>query len=200
MRTDDSRLRLLSPRHRRALKKYERLLGAAALNPDLVLDFADSDPVIVKALLINMTDQVVRSEVILEYTMIDMELDFVLYHHFFGKNLPRARRTRRYRTLRLMLQKCYPLDKLAFVRSFMQVPKAVASTIAAVNELRNGLAHNFFLYHLSPSKRSYKGLNIFTAKGLDVFRRDTSEVRKFLNPETYRLMGKLSFASTRSGP
>src|SRR5439155_10958462 len=50
-----------------------------------------------------MTDQTVRSDVIFEYTVIDMELDFIVFRHFFGsgKKLDASRRTRRYRTLRL---------------------------------------------------------------------------------------------------
>ena len=75
------------------------------------------------------------------------------------------------------------------------MPKAIASTIAAVNDLRNGLAYNFFLEHLSPSKRTYKGLNILTAEGLNAFRKDTLEVREFLNPEMHRPIRKLSFMS-----
>jgi hypothetical protein len=182
---------VLSNNQHRALNRYKRLLEAASLNPDMVLRVAESNSWVVAPLLRNMTDQVVRGEVILEYTMIDMEFDIVLYQHFFGKNLQAARRRQRFKTLRLILQNLYLLQKLAIVRSFREVPKVIASTIGAVNDLRNGLAHNFFLEHLGQSKRTYKGLNIFTAEGLNVFLKDTSEVKEFLHPEVFHVMRKV---------
>ena len=189
---EDPRLKLLSNYQRRALTKCKRLLGVASLNPDLIFDLAESNPSLVPHIIHNMTDQVVRGEVILEYTTIDNELDHVLYHHFFGKTPKAIGRIRQSKTLELMLQNLYILQKLAIVRSFREVPKAIASTIAAVNDLRNGLAHNLYLEHLSPSKRTYKG-HIFTAEGLDAFRKDTLAVGEFLNPELHRLMRKFSF-------
>ncbi len=181
----DLRMQILSNYQRRALRQYERLLEAAALNPDRVLGFAEDDPAAVVPILRSMTDQVVRSEVVFEYTMIDMKLDSIVFQHFFGtgKRLIAARRTRRFRTLRLMLQNLYILQKLSIVRSFKAVPRPVVSKIAAINDLRNGLAHTFFVEDLSPSKRTYKGVTIFSRKGLEAFRKDTWEVRCFFMPE-----------------
>jgi hypothetical protein len=138
-----------------------------------------------------MTDQIVRSDVIFEYTMIDLELDLILFRHFFGtgKKLQAARRTTRYRTLRSILHNLYIMQKLTIVRDFKEIPRAVVSKIAAINDLRNGLAHTFFLEDLSPSKRTYKGLSVFTYEGLQAFRKDAWEVRFFFAPwlREYRL-------------
>jgi len=184
MADTDRRKRLLSSYQRRALREYERILEATALNPERVLDFAEDDPVAVTPILRSMTDQVVRSEVIFEYTMIDMELDSLLFRRFFGagKRLSTARSSRRYRTLRQMLQNLYPMQKLTIVRTFKTVPRPIVSKIAAVNELRNGLAHTFFLGDLPAAKRSYKGVSIFKKKGLEAFRKEAWEVRCFFTP------------------
>jgi hypothetical protein len=181
----ERRTRLLSRHQRRALREYERLLEATALNPDRILDIAEDDPPAVTPIIRSMTDQVVRSEVIFEYTMIDMELDMLLFRHFFGpgKKLIAARSSRRYRTLRQILLNLYPMQKLTIVRSFKSVPRQIVSTIAAINELRNGLAHSFFLGDLPPTKRTYRGTSIFKRKGLDAFRKDAWEVRCFFTPE-----------------
>ena len=74
------------------------------------------------------------------------------------------------------------MQKLTIVRDFKEIPKAVVSKIAAINDLRNGLAHTFFLEDLSPSKRTYKGFNVFTYEGLQAFRKDAWEVRFFFTP------------------
>ena len=72
-----------------------------------------------------MTDQAVRSVVIVEYTVIDIKLKFVIFRHFFGsgKKLSAASRTQPYRTLRFMLQNAYLMQKLSIVRSFKKIPK-----------------------------------------------------------------------------
>jgi hypothetical protein len=166
------------------LRKYERILEATGLNPDRIFAIADEEPEAVVPVLQSMIDQVVRSEIILEYTMIDADLDHLLFKHFFGsgKKLEKARRTKRYRTLRLPLEGLYILQKLSLVRSFTDVPRSVASKIAAINDLRNGIAHAFHLSDLKKSKRTYKGMNVFTPKGLEVFRRDAAEIRHFFYP------------------
>ena len=180
----ERRKRLLSGYQRRALREYERILEATALNPERVLDFAEDDPAAVIPTLRSMTDQVVRSEIIFEYTMIDMELDSLLFRHFFGtgKKLMASRSSRRYRTLRQMLQNLYPMQKLAIVRTFKTVPKPIVSKIAAVNELRNGVAHSFFLGDLPVAKRSYRGMSIFQKHALGAFRKDAWEIRCFFTP------------------
>jgi hypothetical protein len=184
MPTIDPRMRLLSKYQRQALRNYERILESAALNPERILNFAEDNPDAVVPILRTMTDQVVRSDVVLEYTLIDMELNFILFRHFFGrgKKLRAAQKTRRYKTLQSVLQHLYIMQKLTIIRSFKEVPKGIVSKIAAINDLRNGLAHTFFVGDLSPSKRSYKGLSIFTRKGFEAFRRDVWEVRFFFTP------------------
>ncbi len=120
MQDAERRKPLLSRSQARVLREYERILEATGLNPEGVLDFAEDDPLAVTPILRSMTDQVVRSEVIFKDTMIDMELDHLIFKHFFGSGdrLRRARSTVRYRTLRQILQNLYPLQNLGIVRTF----------------------------------------------------------------------------------
>lgn len=179
----------LSKYQRRILRDYKRLLQDLALNPDRVFGFAEEDPASVVPILRSMTDQVVRSEVVFEYTMIDMELDAILFQHFFGrgKKLLSARRSRRWKTLQSMLQSLYIMQKLSVVRTFRNVPKSIVSKIAAINDLRNGLAHTFNVADLGPSKRTYKGLNVFTRDGIQAFQKDAWEIRCFFTPVLKKL-------------
>jgi hypothetical protein len=174
----------LSRYQARMLRDYEQILELIGLNPDRALQFADSDPEAVVPILKSMTDQAVRSVVIFDYTFIDMELEFLIFRHFFGrgKKLTLARKTRRYRTLRLMLQNTYLMQKLSIVRSFKNIPRPIVSSIAAINDLRNGLAHTFLVSDLSAPKRTYKGQNIFTRRGLEAFQRDVDQIRSFFMP------------------
>jgi hypothetical protein len=184
MKGKDNRVSNLSKRQAYVFREYQRILSATGLNAELVFEFLEDDPEAVVPVLKSMTDQVVRSEVVSTYTMIDMELNFVLAHHFFGtgKKFTAARRTKRYKTLELVLQEIYPIQKLSIVRSFKNVPKTIVSKIAAINDLRNGLAHTFDLTNLKATKRTYKGHNIFTRKGIEVFREDALEIQYFFMP------------------
>jgi hypothetical protein len=184
MGTKDNRKSALTKYQARVLREYEHILEAIGLNPDRVFDLAEGDTEAVVPVLKSMTDQAVRSDVIFEYTFIDMELDSVLIRHFFGtgKKLQAAKKTKRYKTLNLMLQNTYLMQKLTIVRSFKDVPKSIVSKVAAINDLRNGLAHTFFVRELKPAKRTYKGHNIFTRKGLEAFREDVQEIRYFFMP------------------
>jgi hypothetical protein len=168
----------------RKLREYESILEATGLNTDRVYDFAQNEPESVVPILRSMIDQAVRSDVVLEYTIIDMELAFILTNHFFGtgKKLQAAKSTKRYKTLNLMLQNVYLMQKLTLVRSFKDIPKSIVSKIAAINDLRNGLAHTFFIEDLKPSKRTYKRHSIFSKKGLEAFHEDAREIRYFFMP------------------
>ena len=75
----------------------------------------------------------------------------------------------------------YLLQKLSIVRTFKAVPKPIVSKISAINDLRNGLAHTFFVQDLRASKRTYKGINIFTEDGLRAFIDDVEEYQEFLH-------------------
>jgi len=184
MTTVNTRKVSLTAYQKRVLREYERMLEITGLNPSNALDLAEEDPKHLAPMLRVMTDQAVRSDVIYEYTLIDVELDFIIYHHFFGrgKKFDAAKRTKRYNTLRLIMQKMYLMQKLDVIRSFKNIPSGIASKIAAINDIRNSLAHTFFISDLKKSKRRYRGYNIFKREGLEAFQADVEKVRYFFMP------------------
>jgi len=169
---------------RKALSELKSVLHMTGLDPDAQIKRWQSDPDAILPILRSMLDQVVRSEVLNWYTMTDLILDMALLDHVFGKNRSRSslRRSRRYRTVQSMLRKLYPRQKLQLLRTFKNVPKPICRSIGAMNELRNGLAHSFFLEDIPPSNRTYMGRNVFTVDGLEFFLEDMRRVRYFFEP------------------
>lgn len=184
MRKKDKQRPSLTIHQTRVLRDYENILNITVLNPNQLFEFAEDDPEALLPLLKSMIDQAVRSDVIFEYTMIDMELNNLLIRHFFGtgKRLQAAKKTKRFKTLNIILQNIYLIQKLTLVRKFKNIPKSIVSKIAAINELRNGLAHTFFVKELKPAKRTYKKYSIFTRNGLEDFHEDIQEIRYFFMP------------------
>lgn len=180
----------LTSHQSRLLRDYKKILYITGLNPDLILERGAQEPDAIVPVLKLMIDQVVRSEIILEYAFIDSELNFLLTKHFFGsgKRLVKARSTRRFKTFQQILQNLYLLRKLEIVRRFKTIPKHIVSKIAAINDLRNGIAHAFFLSDLKKPKRTYKGINVFTPKGLETYSEDSREIRYFFQPWLKRIL------------
>jgi hypothetical protein len=169
---------------RKALSELKSVLYVIGLDPNAAIKRWQSDPSAIRPILRSMLDQVVRSEVLHWYTMTDLILDMALLDHLFGKTRSRSslRRSRRYKTVQAMCRKLYPRQKLQLVRSFKNVPKPICRSIEAMNELRNGLAHSFFLEDIPASKRTYMGRNVFTVDGLEFFLEDMHRVRYFFEP------------------
>src|SRR5689334_17751367 len=121
----------------------------------------------------------VIGEVVMQYTLIDEYLNMCLCHYFFGrgKSFIRLWKTKKFQNFNYhILEGLFLLEKLRFVKSFMTVPRAVARDIEQVNSLRNGLAHAFFPENLKRSKPIYKGKNIFTLDGIELFVKDMSDI------------------------
>ncbi len=169
---------------RKIFQRYKSFLEVAGLDPEKVMDLTASNPDAIVPVLELMINQVVRSTVVLEYTFVDEQLNYTLNHHFFGrgKKYLIARKTKCFRSFQIVLQQIYILQKLSVIQTFKEVPKHVTSKIYALNDLRNGIAHTFFIEGLRESKRTYKGINIFSPKGLELFLDDMHKVRTFFWP------------------
>ena len=79
------------------------------------------------------------------------------------------------------------LEKLAFVKDVYIIPKGIAADVEAINAVHNALAHAFFPENLrayrtkSTSYRKwtgphYKGIDIFTLRGIERFLEDSHRV------------------------
>lgn len=137
---------------------------------------------------------IVRGEVVDEYTFIDDLLATRICQYFLPeRSLNQRRKTKRFQRFNdYILERLYLQQKLAFVKDVYQVPKDIASTIEAVNALRNAMAHTYFPENLrayrikgrpAPRKGTtvhYRGLDIFTPAGIENFKLDCMRVVDFL--------------------
>jgi hypothetical protein len=120
-------------------------------------------------------DQIIRSAIIQKYVLLDEFLSAVVCWHFFGKRrgFPELWRTKRFRSFNyFVLERLYLLQKLDLVRSVHEIPKWVTD-LAALNDLRNGIAHSFFPQNRR-RKPEWKGVSVFTMAGFEGFLKDIS--------------------------
>lgn len=129
-----------------------------------------------------MKNQIVRSQVIWDYTYVDELLGAAICHYFFGKKrgFIKLWKTKRFMNFNHYILEVLSLtEKLRLVKAIHKVPKPVAADIEALNALRNGLAHSFFPENLRSSKPIYKGKDIFSREGLERFIEDMGKVSSF---------------------
>jgi hypothetical protein len=171
----------LDRKQKLALTRYRRILAAVGLDEQELLSRGVDDPPAIVPVIDLMIDQVVRSLVIMTYTCIDSVLDDVLADRIAGSRKGGIGQRRR-NTLDMVLNRLYPLQKLSIIRTFRKIPKEIASIIGAIDELRNGLVHSFYVESLPKYRRTYKGRNIFTPAGIELFRSDAVKVIEHFDP------------------
>ena len=136
-----------------------------------------------------MRRKFIISEVITSYTLTDEYLNVRIAHFFFGRkqSFIRLWKTKKFKLFNYhVLEELSLMAKLRFVKSVSKMPKGVAADIERLNALRNGLAHAFFPENLKKSRPEWKGKNIFTLEGLQVFLEDMSKIDAYflqLTPE-----------------
>ena len=127
-------------------------------------------------------DKLIRSAIILDYTLIDEHLNNELCKYFFGKkkSFIYLWRTKKFQNFNYyVLEELYLLQKLRFVRAFMKIPKKYVNNIHKINTLRNAVSHSFFPQNLRKSKPVYKGKDIFSVEGMRLLEKDMGEINKF---------------------
>ena len=141
-----------------------------------------------------MKRQLVRGEVVTQYTLIDDLLSTELCKYFLpGKKIFEQWKTKRFRRFNYyVIERLYMTQKLAFLKDVFSVPREIASKIEEINALRNALAHAFFPENLRayqmkgrPAPREeivvkYRGHDIFSPEGARTFATDCGEVTEFL--------------------
>jgi hypothetical protein len=170
---------VLTPLQKRLLVELEEIGALTRLDYMNILNY---DPEERTARLRFMENQLVRSQVIADYTFVVEMLGAAICHYFFGKKkgFIRLWKMQKFRNFNHYILEVLSLtEKLRLVKAISKVPKAVASKIEALNALRNGLAHAFFPENLRSSKPVYKGKNIFTSEGLETFIEDMGKISQF---------------------
>jgi hypothetical protein len=133
-------------------------------------------------------NQLIRSEVILKYVLMDEFLSAIICWYYFGKRrgFPQLWKTKRFKLFNhFILERLYLLQKLDLVQNIHKIPKWVNSELAALNDLRNGISHSFF-----PENRrkrpEWKGQSIFTKDGFDQFLEDMYKLSNFFYESFWR--------------
>jgi len=170
---------MLTKLQKRLLAEVTRVAELARLNYESILDYDEEERT---ARLQLMKNQIVRSQVIADYTFIDEMLGAAICHYFFGKKrgFIKLWKTKKFKNFNhYILEVLSITEKLRLVKAIHNVPKSIAADVEAINALRNGLAHAFFPENLRSSKPVYKGKDIFTGEGLQRFIEDVSKISDF---------------------
>jgi hypothetical protein len=140
-----------------------------------------------------MKRQLIRGEIVNQYTLIDDWLSGAVCRYFLpGSNFIAQWKTKRFvRFNYYVIERLYMTQKLAFLKDAYIVPKTIAVTIEEINALRNAMAHAFFpenlrAYHMKgpPAPRKpvtvhYGGADIFALEGIKKFAADCGTVTDF---------------------
>src|SRR5436309_1578532 len=169
-------LSVLTPLQKRLLTELEDIAELARVDYANILDY-DSEERTPRLRL--MKNQIVRSQIVADYTFVDEMLGSAICHYFFGKKrgFIKLWRTKKFRTFNYYILEVLSLtEKLRLVKAITKVPKPIAADIEALNALRNGLAHAFFPENLRSAKPIYKVKDIFSLDSLKRFIEDMSRV------------------------
>jgi hypothetical protein len=176
----------LTKKQRELVAEVKHLTSTLGLDCDEII--ADAVPEARTALLELAKDQLTRSVIILKYVLMDEFLSAIVCWHYFGKKrgFPDLWKTKRFKSFNyFILEKLYLLQKLDLVRSIHDIPKWVSSDLAALNELRNGIAHSFFPQNRR-RKPEWKGQSVFAPAGVDRFLEDMQKLSDFFVQRFWR--------------
>lgn len=176
----------LTAKQRHLVGELRQLLSTLMLDPDVIIadeDFEGRTPRLELA-----KDQIIRSAVILKYVLMDEFLSAIICWHYFGRRrgFPQLWKTKRFRSFNhFVLEKLYLLQKLDLVKGIHDIPKAVIADLAALNDLRNGIAHSFFPQNRR-RKPEWKGQSVFTETGFERFLEDMGKLSDFFVERFWR--------------
>jgi hypothetical protein len=151
-----------------------------------------------------ITREIVRGQVVSQYTLIDEQLGSkICLYMFDNKKFISLWKTRKFERFNyFVLEKMSLLEKLAFVKDVYSVPKSIVADIENINAIRNALAHALFPENLRSYRMkrgsafrklvgpSYKGVDIFTFDGFNRFLDDSGDVVQFLITDIRRKKAK----------
>jgi hypothetical protein len=145
-----------------------------------------------------MKDQLVRSEVVMGYTVLDEFLTNIICDYYFRR---KKGQVSSYRTLwktkpfkvfvHHLMDETYLLKKMAIVHAIKAIPGDVSSAMHRINDVRNALAHSFFPEHrrryMADQKVMYKGVHLFSVEGLEKFGEDYNLAQRYLVKSAFNI-------------
>jgi hypothetical protein len=174
-----------TPKQKRLIAELEDLHRLFALHHTAILE--DHDPESWTPRLEIAKNQIIRSQVIIWYTLTDEFLNTRLAHFFFGKgrSFIDLWRTKKFQLFNYhVLEELSLMQKLRFAKAVSPIPKRIVGDIERLNALRNGVAHAFFPENLKKSKPIWKGKDIFSIDGIKLMSEDMQVVFDYFLPTT----------------
>jgi len=183
----------LTRTQKRLVAELDKITSASGLDYWNILE-RDVDKEYRTVVLQVIVRDIVRGEVVSQYTLIDERLGSLICKYMFdNKKFMHLWRTKKFERFNYyILEKMSLLEKLAFVKDVYKVPRAVAADVESINAIRNAVAHAFFPENLKAQRTKqaseprklvgprYKGTDIFTFPGYDRFLYDAQSVVHFL--------------------
>ena len=158
------------------------LIDSRGLNIEHILKDKDSNAR--TAMLESAKDQIIRGEIIFDYTLIDEAMNAIIRDFFFGK----VYKTNNKHTDvfdKGILEKIFLLDKLDLVREVCKVPRYVNEFVSAINGIRNGMAHSLILEELHKNKPVYKKKSLYKKEGMEIYSEDLDKVIDFFTEKAW---------------
>ena len=179
----------LTRAERRLLSEIEEI--ASAVSMDFWNIEKNYDPKSREDRLTLMKNTFVRSDVILKYTLIDEYLTDIICDYYFHRpkkseiGYRQLWRTKHFKIfVHFLMDETFLLKKLATVEAITKVPTNVSKAIKRINDVRNVLAHSFFpenrRRYMPDKKVLYKGEDLFTIKGVELFQDDYEIAENYL--------------------
>lgn len=135
-------------------------------------------------------DHLIRSVIVLDYTLIDEYLDSLICYYIFGtkKTFIQLWETQRFRNFNhFVLQRLYMSQKLDFVKAIQRgIPRDIESAIRRINDLRNALAHSFFPENRRQKPPLFGGRSIYTVDGFKLYWTDTRKIARYFHRRLWR--------------
>jgi len=158
----------LTPKQRRLTAEFEEIAASIGMDYWNILDYDEDGRTVI---LESMKQQLIRSEIIMKYTLID-EFFTVIICHFYFKipkqefTFARLWRTKKFQIFaHYLMDETYILKKMAIVDAIKEIPSPIKNAIARINDVRNAVAHSFF----PENRRRYKGYKKVMYRDANVF-------------------------------
>jgi hypothetical protein len=177
----------LTPKQQRLQREIEDIASIMAMDHWNILDY---DPEARTIRLELVKNRLVRSDIIMKYTLIDEFLTVIIVRFYFPQRSKNATFRERWRTKKFrvfnhyLMDETYLLNKVKIVRAIDEIPSQIRGMIEGINALRNAVAHSFFpenrRQYASYKKVVYKGADVYTLAGVQRLSDDFDVVSNYL--------------------
>jgi hypothetical protein len=193
------RAQALTKKQRALAKEISTLMSVLRISPDL----STVEPALRSTHLELAKRSLVISGVLRRYLLMDEHLNDVLSGDLFPENRPYPQlwHTSKFKAFNYhVLERLYLVQKTEFARARIRLPKKVYKDLLALNDLRNALVHSFFPENRRVKPR-WKGFDIFSLEGFQLFWEDTAQAGEFFMSRALRVWSaaQRAHASEKNG-